>query len=100
MQKGIPVPELIARFFAELHRWPVEPDGINFTQAQIRAICEHIHTTGDCLWHAQFVVMNWKACYCANCRPPVPNIRTVYEKARPVRSRNAPGLISGKGVRG
>ena len=71
MQKGLPVPELIQRFFGEIDRYPVEPDGMNLTQTQIRAVCEHIHATGDCLWHAQFVVMKWERCQCAQCMPPV-----------------------------
>jgi len=86
MIKGIPVAELIVRFFGKLEQWPVEPDGINLTQAQIRAVCDHIHQTGDCLWHAQHVVLGG-TCHCAQCMPPVPSVKTVYVPARRKRSK-------------
>lgn len=59
--------QAVTRFFGSLDHWPLESDGINFTQDQIRAIAEHIALTGDCLWHAQSIVLGWKACHCANC---------------------------------
>jgi len=65
--KGAPVEAIIERFFGDLKQWPLEPDGHNFTQAQIRDIADHIHATGDCLWHAQSIVMQWPACHCAAC---------------------------------
>ena len=71
-RKGQPVESVIAQFFGDLDRWPMEPDGLNFTQAQVKAICQRIHETGECLWHGEFVVMQWQTCHCANCdrRPP------------------------------
>ena len=89
MIKGIPVAELITRFFGDVSRYPVEADGVNFTQAQIQAVCEHIHRTGDCLWHAQHIVLGGP-CHCASCAPPQPpNAKTVYVPARPARKRSA-----------
>lgn len=66
---NLPVSDNISRFYGSLDRWPVEPDGINFTQSQVLAVCEHIAITGDCLWHAQHVVL-WhnKPCNCAGCK--------------------------------
>lgn len=82
MIKGIPVAELIQRFFGKLEQWPVQPDGINLTQAQIQAVCDHIHRTGDCLWHAQHVVLGGP-CHCAQCEPAQPaNVKTVYVPAQ------------------
>lgn len=87
MMKGIPVDELIVRFFGTLAQWPVAPDGHNFTQAQIKAVCEHIHATGDCLWHAQHVVIGG-TCHCAQCVPAqAANLQTVYVAARPKQRR-------------
>ena len=59
--------QAIVKFFGDIKRWPVEPDGHNFTQSQIEAIGEHIAKTGDCLWHAETVVMGWLVCHCAKC---------------------------------
>lgn len=61
------VKDIIEKFFGDLSRWPVEPDGRNFTQSQIQAVCQHIFETGDCLWHAQYIVMKWEICHCADC---------------------------------
>lgn len=69
--KGQPVPELIERFFGDLKRWPVVADSRNMTQANVQAICQRMSDTGDCLWHAEFVVMGWDKCHCAVCMPPV-----------------------------
>ncbi len=71
--KGSGVPNIIARFFGTLSQWPVESDLKKFTQAKILAIAEHIDRTGDCLWHAEFVVMGRDTCHCAKCMPP-PNV--------------------------
>lgn len=65
--KGRSVESLIEKFFGQLNRWPVEPDGHNHTQEQIKCICEHMSATGDCLWHAQTIVMGWPVCHCARC---------------------------------
>jgi hypothetical protein len=67
--KGASLAALIERFYGELKRWPMEPDGHNPTQAQIVAICQHISDTGDCLWHAKFIVGKEPCCHCSNCRP-------------------------------
>lgn len=68
--KGEPTEKIIERFWGDLKRWPIEPDGINISQAQILEIATHIHTTGDCLWHATAVLQNRLAtCHCANCQP-------------------------------
>ena len=64
---GMSKDEIIVHFFGDLKRWPVEPDGHNWTQLQIEKIAEHIEKTGDCLWHAMSVVMVWTNCHCADC---------------------------------
>jgi len=66
--KGLPVAEIVKRFYGDLYRWPIEPDGKNATQAEILALAQHIHKTGDCLWHAQHVVFGW-LCHCSVCMP-------------------------------
>ena len=68
---GMTEAQIIARFWGDLKQWPIEPDGHNFTQAQIKATAAHIAKTGDCLWHAQTVVMNWPVCHCAKCMGPL-----------------------------
>lgn len=73
--KGSGVPQIISRFFGDPSQWPVESNLKKFTQAKILAIAEHIDRTGDCLWHAEFVVMGWDTCHCAKCSPPVHSIR-------------------------
>jgi hypothetical protein len=64
--KGLTIAVIIEKFFRDINRFPVEPDGLNWTQSQIRAVAEHISATGDCLWHAQSIVSNTQ-CYCARC---------------------------------
>lgn len=64
------VENIIELFYGDLKRWPIEPDGINFTQSQIWAIAEHISKTGDCLWHATATVCGFlDRCHCAKCMP-------------------------------
>jgi len=65
-----PVGQIIERFWGDLKRWPAEPDGRNFTQSQITAVAEHISKTGDCLWHAESILMGWPVCHCADCNGP------------------------------
>jgi hypothetical protein len=65
--KGEPVETIIARFFGEIGRWPINGDGHNWTQPQIRAIAKHMSETGDCLWHAMYVTTGIGPCHCANC---------------------------------
>lgn len=70
--QGRPVADLIQQFFGAIEQWPVEPKtGVSFTQSQVRSICEHMSGTGDCLWHAQTIVMKWPVCHCAKCSPPI-----------------------------
>ena len=75
--KGSGVPQIIARFFGDLSRWPAKvPSGFySFTQEKITAIAEHIDRTGDCLWHVEFVVMGWDKCHCAKCMPAPKSVR-------------------------
>jgi hypothetical protein len=68
-KKGQSIESLIKDFFGDIQRWPIEPDGLNFTQDMITRICTRIHQTGDCLWHAEFIVMGWDKCHCAKCSP-------------------------------
>lgn len=43
----------------------------NMTDAQIKAVAEHHHTTGDCVWHSVHVVLGTPRCHCGDCNPPV-----------------------------
>lgn len=66
--KGKPVNEIIEYFFGDLNRWPIvqEHPG-QYTQKQITVICQRIHDTGNCLWHATCEMMVWTNCHCAKC---------------------------------
>jgi hypothetical protein len=68
--------QVIEKFFGDIRRWPVEPDGHNYLQSQIRKVAAHIARTGDCLWHAQAVVLGWPNCHCADISAHL-NILTV-----------------------
>jgi hypothetical protein len=68
--KDKPIDEIVFQFYGNLKRWPTEPDGINWTQAEIIAVAKHMSKTGDCLWHAQAVVKKWTVCHCAYCNGP------------------------------
>ena len=59
--------QVIEFYYGDLDQWPEISDGRNWTKPEIMAICRHILKTGDCLWHAQSVVMVWTNCPCANC---------------------------------
>lgn len=65
--KGTSLESIIERHYGALDRWSVEPDGHNPTRAQVIAVCERIQLTGECLWHAQSIVMNWPVCHCFPC---------------------------------
>ena len=67
--KGQPVDAIIERFYGDISRWPLESKEGTYSQSEIRAICTHISCTGNCLWHAQSIVMQWP-CACANCMRP------------------------------
>ena len=68
---GKSVDAIIQQFYGDLKQWPPtrEPGGRNWGQDEIVRIAQHIARTGDCLWHAQTVVMGWTICHCAQCMP-------------------------------
>lgn len=59
--------EAVTRFFGDLKRWPKERNQGTWSQPDILLICERIAESGDCLWHAQALVMGWEVCHCARC---------------------------------
>lgn len=60
--------QVIGFFWGDFDRWPMtSEDGRTWTQPEILAVARHILKTGDCLWHAQSVVMVLTECPCAKC---------------------------------
>jgi hypothetical protein len=94
--EGKTLDQVIEYFYGNLDRWPIEPDGHNWIQSEIKAICQHILETGDCLWHAQSVVKKFTTCACSDCEygPTIFDHDTLLEKmaarrARQIEEKNA-----------